>query len=195
MKIILEKELEINNRFLRGELNFSSPGVFLIHGENGVGKSTFFNFLKLHQDKYFSSISPIFVDQLPLQPINSISFEDLKIRLRKDRREELPFYSEVEAMVEDFSDQSIKSLSGGQNQLVKILIAFFLSGDIFLFDEPLQHLDKTKRSKVIEALEQLKVHGKTIIVIEHNADFPVGFIDHKIRFNKLESEIRVENGI
>lgn len=194
MKIQFNERLNINGRDLECHLSIENGRVYQLKGENGIGKTTFFSFLKANQKEFFKTEKTVFVDQIPLLPLNSVSFEDLKKILKKDRVEKLEAFNILELMISNFSHQSIKSLSGGQNQLVKIAISLFLGGDIFFFDEPLNHLDKEKEAKVSELLIQLKVAGKTLFIIDHQKEWETGFIDKT--FTMTSSDIiRLSDGI
>ena len=107
----------------------------------------------------------------------------------------LAHFDEFEELIKPFQAQSIKSLSGGQNQIVKIITSLFLSGDIFFLDEPLQYLDKGMREKVKMILLRLKEMGKTLVIIEHLNDFDPEFIEKIFLLESNGEEIVVANGI
>lgn len=69
--------------------------------------------------------------------------------------------------------QSSSSLSGGENQRVKL--AYFLSQErceptLFIFDEPTTGLHLLDIKKLLKAFDALLLHGHSVIVIEHNLD-------------------------
>lgn len=69
--------------------------------------------------------------------------------------------------------QSSSSLSGGENQRVKL--AYFLSQErcdptLFIFDEPTTGLHFNDIKKLLKAFDALIQHGHSVIVIEHNLD-------------------------
>ena len=69
--------------------------------------------------------------------------------------------------------QSSSSLSGGENQRVKL--AYFLSQEkcdptLFIFDEPTTGLHFNDIKKLLKAFDALILHGHSVIVIEHNLD-------------------------
>lgn len=69
--------------------------------------------------------------------------------------------------------QSSSSLSGGENQRVKL--AYFLSQEkcdptLFIFDEPTTGLHFNDIKKLLKAFDALILHGHSVIVIEHNFD-------------------------
>ncbi|HOZ29817.1 MAG TPA: excinuclease ABC subunit UvrA [Bacteroidales bacterium] len=69
--------------------------------------------------------------------------------------------------------QSSSTLSGGESQRIKL--ASFLSttnmnSSIFVFDEPTTGLHFHDISKLLQAFEQMKAKGHTLIIIEHNPE-------------------------
>lgn len=69
--------------------------------------------------------------------------------------------------------QSSSSLSGGENQRVKL--AYFLSQEssepqLFIFDEPTTGLHFNDISTLMKSLRALVERGHTVIIIEHNLD-------------------------
>ncbi len=78
--------------------------------------------------------------------------------------------------------QSSSSLSGGENQRVKL--AYYLSQEksqptVFIFDEPTTGLHFHDISVLMESFDRLIAQGHTIIIIEHNLDV-VKCADHVI---------------
>ncbi|MGG3452596.1 ABC transporter ATP-binding protein [Paenibacillus rhizolycopersici] len=66
----------------------------------------------------------------------------------------------------------IWELSGGQKHLLALVGALSLGAEILIVDEPVSQLDPSHARQVYEVLQQLNQnYGKTIIVIEHHAEF------------------------
>lgn len=66
----------------------------------------------------------------------------------------------------------IWELSGGQKHLLALAGALSLEPDILVVDEPVSQLDPSHARHVYEVLRRLnRMHGKTIIVIEHHTEF------------------------
>lgn len=190
-------KIEFTNRFkiqqLNVQCNIDIPeGDFsYLAGENGVGKSSLIQFFKLHQAEFFSGKRLIFVDQLSLKPLNEISFAQLEQDLSYLRNEELDCYQSLEDAISDFKSIPINDLSGGQNQLVKLALALFLSGDIFIFDEPLQYLDSHNVELILKLLKSLKDSQKTILLVEHRMDAVKHLVDNYIIMDKQAGQIEV----
>ncbi|MGG6309197.1 ABC transporter ATP-binding protein [Paenibacillus macerans] len=66
----------------------------------------------------------------------------------------------------------IWELSGGQKHLLALAGALSLGPDILIVDEPVSQLDPSHARQVYEVLRELnRDYGKTVIVIEHHAEF------------------------
>lgn len=63
-----------------------------------------------------------------------------------------------------------ESLSGGEAQRIKLGIQFdsFLSGALYVMDEPTISLHSADTVKLIRAFEKLKKEGNTVVVVEHD---------------------------
>jgi ABC-type multidrug transport system ATPase subunit len=62
----------------------------------------------------------------------------------------------------------IGHLSGGQQKLVSLAIAFIGDRPVQIFDEPTNELDPVVRRRVWDKLLSLRRQGKTIILVTHN---------------------------
>ena len=62
-------------------------------------------------------------------------------------------------------------LSGGQQQRVAIARALAMNPDILCFDEPTSALDPELTSEVLRVIKELKVAGRTMIVVTHEMEF------------------------
>jgi ABC-type Mn2+/Zn2+ transport system ATPase subunit len=169
-------------------------GLNLLTGPNGTGKSSFIQFLKLNSDEYFKKSKLSYVDQMPLKPLNKISYNEIEKSLVHERYSGMEVYQEIRSYITDYDFLPINDLSGGQNQMTKILLSAFIGGDIFVFDEPLQYLDKTNSQLFLKYLEKLKSLGKTILIIEHQFDRLERLVDHRLLIELDANEVRIRNG-
>jgi ABC-2 type transport system ATP-binding protein len=69
--------------------------------------------------------------------------------------------------LEDAADRRVGDFSHGMRQRVKLAQALAHGPDLLLLDEPLNGLDPSQRSHVIELLVQLGREGRTVIVSSH----------------------------
>lgn len=63
--------------------------------------------------------------------------------------------------------------SGGERQLISLLITMLRPSSLLLLDEPLAALDPVKSKLCLEVISQLHKKGNTIIQVTHDPDFAV----------------------
>lgn len=86
--------------------------------------------------------------------------------------------------LENFYDQPIFQLSGGQKQLIALATATMQGSPILLLDEPTANLDQEAVHKVREVLHKLKKEGKTIIIAEHLLAYLSDLADRYLYFQE-----------
>ena len=79
----------------------------------------------------------------------------------------------VDELLAEFGFESLRYanpelLSGGQKKLLTIAAVLATSPPILILDEPMSGLDRRGRSLVTEAVEQQRLQGRTVIIIEHD---------------------------
>jgi ABC-type molybdenum transport system ATPase subunit/photorepair protein PhrA len=68
---------------LQGSFQWPEQHALLLTGDNGVGKSSLLQYFKLYQDRYFPGLVCRFMDQGRLEPLNQISFNQLRQQLQE----------------------------------------------------------------------------------------------------------------
>ncbi len=66
------------------------------------------------------------------------------------------------------ADRQINQLSGGQQQRVFLARALVQDARIYFMDEPFQGVDATTERAIITLLQELRVEGKTMVVVHHD---------------------------
>ena len=73
--------------------------------------------------------------------------------------------------MEDYAEESVSRLSGGQRQKVYIAMALVQDAQAILLDEPTTFLDIKGQLETLQLLRQLALRGKEVLVVLHNLDF------------------------
>ena len=68
------------------------------------------------------------------------------------------------------SNQLVHNLSGGQRQLLSVIIAIVRDCSIFLFDEPTSALDPVMTQKSIELIQSLSDKTRLIMIVSHTPE-------------------------
>ena len=93
--------------------------------------------------------------------------------------------SMIEKMgMSDYVNRQIRQLSGGQQQRVFLARALVQEADIYLMDEPFKGVDKTTEHAIISLLQEMKVRGKTVIVVHHDLNTVPQYFDWVTMVNK-----------
>lgn len=70
--------------------------------------------------------------------------------------------------IENLAHRQIGNLSGGQQQRIFIARALLQGAELYLMDEPFAGVDSVTEAKIIELLHELKMAGKTVLIIHHD---------------------------
>lgn len=82
-------------------------------------------------------------------------------------------------------DAFIWSLSGGQKHLLALAGALAMDPEILVIDEPVSQLDPHHARQIYDILQHLnEVLGKTIIVIEHHAEFIADYCNEVVLMDR-----------
>lgn len=66
-------------------------------------------------------------------------------------------------------DKNLTNLSGGEKQLVSLLITILKNSDIYIFDEPTSNLNNNLIVPFMEYVHYLKRSEKIVIIISHDS--------------------------
>jgi len=189
--------------------SFEKPGIYVLTGANGCGKSTFLRICSLLEPPDSGEV--IYSDEKGAVPrdtalkrritlvlpkiglFNKTVFRNISYGLlvRGIRGREAA--ARVERVLEFVGlghkkDQNARTLSSGEAQRVGIARALVVEPDILFLDEPTASIDR-KNTEIIETIiQQVKVDGKSIVVMtthdpaqaERLADFRMMMHDGKI---------------
>lgn len=173
------------------ELN---PGVNVIYGPSGGGKSTLLNIISGLDRDYQGSVlinnrelNKINLDEFRkneigfvFQTFNLIShltvLENVLSALKLDRdlnekeRRKKALQLLKNVGLEEFVNKKPNQLSGGQKQRVAIARALSNDPQIIIADEPTGALDSKTGAEVIDILTALAKEGKIVIIVTHDAN-------------------------
>ena len=166
----------ISYSFIKGQ-------TYLLVGENGSGKTTLIKLIMGFISPTSGKIEKL-TKSISYVPDN-LSFPDFlnvnEFLINLGNIYGLNNISdEITDLANDWElDCSLKlsELSKGMRQKVLIIQAFLKAGDVYIFDEPLNGLDKKMQELLSEKIKVLKNEGKTIIIISHQINIFSSLID------------------
>ncbi len=163
------------------------PGLTLLVGPNGCGKSTFLKLAAgveppdagrvtiaghdLWRDEVAARRQLTYLPEHPdLTPYASV-LEVLRLvaRLRGAPLERAKA-ALAEAGLGARADASVRELSAGQRRRALLAAAWIGTPRVALLDEPLEALDRALRDRVLEWIDTLVGEGATVLVVSHQLD-------------------------
>lgn len=211
-----------NYFFHNAHITFESGNTYFIQGKNGVGKSTFFSILQgtiprnatltgavIFDNKEFIINNNCFDQKLcsqiktVVQDVNSMIVnamtveENLKLAqlTRYPRVVLLTHTVAVPEIMHNFGINQtmfVQQLSGGQKQILAIMMALQKPTHILLLDEPTAALDEKNTHMVIQFLNTLAQElDLIIIIITHDKELTQTYAHNRnITIKKDSDEIR-----
>jgi energy-coupling factor transporter ATP-binding protein EcfA2 len=155
---------------LNGIIPHSITGKFSgsveISGKNTISHKTFE--LAKHVGLVFQDPdSQIF----SIEVKDEISFGPENLGLKKDEIVKRVDRALEMVKIKDLKNRETFALSMGQKQKVCIASVLAMDPDILILDEPTSQLDFRSTKEIYDILKNLHSEGKTIIIIEHKADW------------------------
>ncbi|KAG7122544.1 Translation initiation factor RLI1 like protein [Verticillium longisporum] len=169
--------------------DFTDSEIIVMMGENGTGKTTFCRLLAgaLKPDTK-SSVPEMRISMKPqtITPkfegtVRQLFFKKIKAAFLSPQ-----FQTDVvkPLKLDDFIDQEVKNLSGGELQRVAIVLALGMPADIYLIDEPSAYLDSEQRIIASRVIKRFIMHAKkTAFIVEHDFIMATYLADRVIVFD------------
>lgn len=190
-------------------IKFNTQERILILGESGSGKSTLllslmgiiqrFENADVKGDVIIDDVSVRDMEPLEIASIFGIVFQDPESQFCSlYPKDEIAFGLENRCMEPYMMDERIKyamkafnfpmekenqlinNLSGGQQQRLALSCSHALESKMYLMDEPTANLDPKGRFKVVQTSIQASLNGKGLLVIEHNLEHWLPFLQRII---------------
>lgn len=83
----------------------------------------------------------------------------------------------------DYADRQISQLSGGQQQRTFLARALVQDADLYLMDEPFAAVDAATEKTIVQILRDMKLLGRTALVIHHDLQTVPEYFDYVILLN------------
>jgi iron complex transport system ATP-binding protein len=190
-------------------ITFESQKMYVILGNNGVGKSTFLKSLlgqipllkgellmhnkPLHHSSIAERAKQIAYVPSKTNYVSGISVRDV---LHFGRIPHVSFLGKTTTQDEtviaktisllklaDMLDQKFEQLSDGQQQKVRIARVLIQDTPVIVLDEPTSHLDMGQKAIIFSLLHDLAKTGKTVICATHDIHSVIDFADEVLFFN------------
>lgn len=194
-KIQLENIFTVNNSSVNLDFSVHYNKINLLQGNNGIGKTTFFEYLKT-SDLFDSD--RVFMDQFPLCPISDYSVQNI-IQIISEEVDKTYDIEQVEEkyqiQIKDLLEKKVSYLSGGEQQRMKFFLTLMQDRKIFFLDEPFQYLDQATTDIFLKALNTLLSEAKLVFLIEHRYEKLLNENVHKVLMQKNDDLIEVKDGI
>ena len=156
------------------EGQFTDSEIIVMMGENGTGKTTFCRLLAgLEKPDGQAKIPQMHISLKPQKITAKFAGTVRQLFLQKIRTAFLSpqFQTDVykPLRIDDFIDQEVLNLSGGELQRVAIVLALGKPADIYLIDEPSAYLDSEQRIIAARVIKRYIMHSKkTAFIVEHD---------------------------
>jgi ABC-type multidrug transport system ATPase subunit len=188
----MKLDVQLPHSKLIGDLQINSGEVQVWQGANGIGKSSLMKYLR--DNNRLESFS--YCMQRPLNVLGDFTARMLLYDLKDYLGEEN--INDVNYLIKDFNlvhklDRPIRTLSGGENQALKLISCFMIRASGYFLDEATTHLDQDKINALMSCLKQLKEASKKIVMIEHHPCIQE-VADKTLHFIKKENVVEVSYG-
>lgn len=168
---------------------------YAIIGKTGCGKSTLFNILSGIDTDFNGTIeinnhinpnlfkNKLFRDDIclilqnDLLDLNKTVFKNLEVL--GNREEILKVLNKVK--MNDFIDEPVINLSGGQRSRINLSRAFLKKSKVYLIDEPTSNLDNDNKNLISSLIAEI---DGTVLIITHDLQY-LHLYDYVVNLDKL----------
>lgn len=191
-----EKIIDFNNFHftIKNENIPSNINMIIVLGKNGMGKSTYLNYLvdELGVVSYKSQINNTNIAD------NKTTVQDILYSKINKAFTSSMFVSDVinPLGINKIYTKKVKKLSGGELQRLLIAICLGTPANVYLIDEPSSSLDIEQRFNCIKVIKRFLLQNKKIgIIVEHDILLATSLAKENTSKIIICEEIKNENGI
>ena len=157
------------NEILDGFTYAFEPGLYLIIGKNGIGKSTLLKTLctiiKPSNTNYkLDKIKTAYL----CEKIELLSSKVLPFLRSVAKINKVKYDIEKEMLVWNLPNKNILNLSKGNKQKLGILMLMLTEADMYILDEPTNALDELSINLLKYYLKRLLEKGKIVLISTHS---------------------------
>lgn len=190
------------------DMNVSKNGLYIIKGEKGIGKTTFFKVILGDKNIDYSGTIKLYGKDIKdcsrnyiskciayMQQDSPIIDGDMKTVFRNIRasltEEMINILKSVAIVPDEFQASDYKELldsfmekdkiSEGQRQRLSLAYTLAMDKDIVLLDEPTSHLDRASKEIIIDTLKKVSKE-KLVLTISHDEEL-ISTGDNVFKFN------------
>jgi len=167
--------------------NIKSGEIYVLWGQNGFGKSTFFRLLTGIIPADEGTIeNPMTISYQPQNPyifkyncLQSVMLGS-KTKDKKKALEILDFLG-----LSDRLDVNARSLSGGQRQCMFLARSLLTDGELLLLDEPFSAIDAIRNDDIARfTLDMCRQQNRTLMVVVHKYELLDIFGQNRLFFSE-----------
>ncbi|WP_455544045.1 ABC transporter ATP-binding protein [Intestinibacter sp.] len=171
--------------------------IVSIVGSNGCGKTTFLKLLsgvlyplagniKIYNKKYKKIKDDLwkYIGYVPQNVSEFFTFDNIREEfkfLEKKLGNEFDYelYEKLkqEYNLERFLDKHPVDVSGGEKQLIIIILQVLKKSKVLILDEPTKGLDPILKKRLGETLKEIKDLGTSIVLVSHDIEFIYDYCD------------------
>lgn len=198
-----------NHELCLGDTNISKNGLYVISGEKGIGKTTFFKAILGDKNIDYNGTIKLYGKDIRdcsrnyisnclayMQQDSPIIDGDMKtvfrnIRASLTEEEMINILKSVAIVPDEFQASDYHELlnkfieqnqiSEGQRQRLSLAYTLAMDKDIVLLDEPTSHLDRASKEIIIDTLKKVSKE-KLVLTISHDEDL-ISTGDNVFKFN------------
>lgn len=190
MKISIHQKNFLPHADCSIDLELNEGAILLIQGENGAGKTSLAREIFQQNTKDMSFVRQEGLDLFYDRPLGQIK------KLFKDSASEILDNDLFEKYWNAFElskkhDRLQSSLSGGEEQMLKICLGSCLKKNFIILDEPSQNLDSDKKLILKQLVDELMMMKKSLLIIDHD-DKWIGSPFTRAKLSVINRELKVE---